>query len=291
MAVLRQSVTLDQHLGQAAARALGEERVLAAQLHAAREAPFGMAVLRQSHITSGDTRDCAAFKQQLGRGETWIDFHPQRLGLSRQIAANFAERDDEVAVIAHERRHQHVRQPQRSGRSEGVEAVGGNGSLDRRVFAAPFGNQAIETDRIDHGAGKDMGAHFGALLHHDHRFFRSELLEADGGGQPRRPRPDDNNVEFHSLPGRKLGCTHGLLRVPATEDDFSRIRRADNRPIPHTIAPLQSPDDNRPISAGRNRVRGRARPAGAAHPPCGSSECFTPASARVDLPLAAPKCL
>ena len=53
-----------------------------------------------------------------------------------------------------------------------------------------------------------MGADLGTLLHDDDGAFRRELFEPDCGGKPRRPRADDNGVEFHRFTGRKLRCIH-----------------------------------------------------------------------------------
>ena len=44
----------DQLLGQRAARAFGDERVLAAQFHAAHEAVLGLAVAPDAHVARGD---------------------------------------------------------------------------------------------------------------------------------------------------------------------------------------------------------------------------------------------
>ena len=60
-----------------------------------------------------------------------IDLDAQRLGLGREPAADVAERDDVVAVVRHQRRHQEIRQPQRAGRPEPVEAVVGDRGLER----------------------------------------------------------------------------------------------------------------------------------------------------------------
>ena len=49
------------------------------------------------------------------------------------------------------------------------------------AFAAPAGQQAVDTDGVDDGAGEDMGADFSALLQDDDREFRIDLLQADGG--------------------------------------------------------------------------------------------------------------
>ena len=214
LTVAAEPEVLDQHLAEAAARALGEQRVFAAQLHAAREAGLGLSVLADPHVAGGDAGDALIVEQHFGGGKTRVDLDPERLGLARQIAADVAERNDEIAVIAHQRRHEHVRQPQRSRSPQRVEAVRRHRGLDRGVFAAPFGDQAVEADRIDDGAGEDMGADLGAFLHHHDGFVRGELLQPDRGGEPGRPGADNDGVEFHRLPGRKLGGRHGLIRIP-----------------------------------------------------------------------------
>ena len=99
--------------------------------------------------------------------------------------------------------------------AEQIEAVLGDRGLDRRVLAAPVGDQAIEPDRVDHRAGEDMRADLRALLHHDDGRFRRELLQPDRGGKAGRPGADDDDVEFHRLAGGKP-CVHGLLQSRTT---------------------------------------------------------------------------
>ena len=65
LAILREAETLDQHLGQAAAGAFGEQSVFAAQLHAAGEAGFAMAVLADAHVAGGDAGDRIVLEQEL----------------------------------------------------------------------------------------------------------------------------------------------------------------------------------------------------------------------------------
>ena len=89
-----------------------------------------------------------------------------------------------------------------------VEAVVGHRGLDRGVFAAPFRQQGVEADRIDHRAGHDVGADLGALLHHDDGNIRRNLLQPDRGGEPGRTGPDDHDVELHGLRGRQFGGVH-----------------------------------------------------------------------------------
>src|SRR5262249_1275191 len=57
-----QPEVLDQYLGQTTARALGEQRVFAAQLHAASKSGFVIAVLGEAHVAGGDSGDGAVFK-------------------------------------------------------------------------------------------------------------------------------------------------------------------------------------------------------------------------------------
>ena len=116
----------DQHLRKAAARTLSKQRVLGAQFHAAGEACLVVSILADAHVAGGNAGDRSILEQQLGGGEARIDLDAKRFGFLRQMAANVAERDDEIAVIAHERRQQKVRQPHRTGGSEHVEAIGGD---------------------------------------------------------------------------------------------------------------------------------------------------------------------
>ena len=92
---------------------------LRAQLHAAREAVRRLAVLADAHVAGGDADDLAVrVVEHLGGGEARIDLDAERLRLGGEPAADVAERDDEVAVVGHQRRHQEVRQRERAGRSE-----------------------------------------------------------------------------------------------------------------------------------------------------------------------------
>src|SRR5579872_1040388 len=77
---LLQPVAGEQLLCQRAARAFGDERIFAAQLHAAGEAGFRLAVAADAHIAGGDAEDLAfAPVKNFGGGETRIDFNAQSL--------------------------------------------------------------------------------------------------------------------------------------------------------------------------------------------------------------------
>ena len=120
--------------------------------------------------------------------------------MGRKPATDIAERDDVVAVIAHQRRHQHVGQPQRSRRSEHQEMIRRHRRLERMVaFGAPIGQQAVDADRVDDGTGQDMGADLAALFQNDDRQFGIELLEPDGCSEPCGAGADDHDVKLHAF--------------------------------------------------------------------------------------------
>ena len=71
-----------------------------------------------------------------------------------------------------------------------------------------------------------MRADLGALLHHDDRNVRRDLLELDRGRKARRPGADDHHVELHRFAGGKVCCTHSLLQNwPAPEIGLLHNRR------------------------------------------------------------------
>ena len=103
-------------------------------------------------------------------------------------------------MIVHQRRHHEVGQPERAGRAEHQEAVVGDRGLERVVLlVAPAGQQPVDADRIDDGAGQDVRADLRALFQHDDRKLRIDLLQPDRGGEAGRAGADDHHVEFHAF--------------------------------------------------------------------------------------------
>ncbi len=137
LAVLREPIAGDQPLGEAAARAFGEHRVFAAQLHAAGEARLVVAVLADAHVAGGDAGDRVVVVQHFGGRKARIDFDAERFGLLREIPADVAERDDEIAVVGKKPRHQHVGHAQRARGAEHIEAVVGDGGFGESILGAP----------------------------------------------------------------------------------------------------------------------------------------------------------
>ena len=71
-----------------------------------------LAVAADAHVAGGDAEDFALVAEQdFRRGETGIDFYAELFGFGAELAADVAQRAHEIAVIAHQRRHQEVWQP------------------------------------------------------------------------------------------------------------------------------------------------------------------------------------
>src|SRR6478735_2943897 len=120
--------------------------------------------------------------------------------MAGQPAADIAERDDVVAVIVHQRRHGEIGEADRSIGAEHKELVVGHFGLEgMTLFVAPAGQKAVDADRIDDGTRKNMGANLAALLQHNDRKLRIDLLRPDCSRQACRPRADNDNVEFHAF--------------------------------------------------------------------------------------------
>ena len=87
---------------------------------------------------------------------------------------------------------------------------------------------SLRPDRIDHGAGQDVGADLRALLDQADRDFvvalGRELLEADRRRQPGRAAADDHHVIFHRLARHHrlaLQCLFQMDAPPARRRSFN----------------------------------------------------------------------
>jgi len=200
-AVLLEIELGDQLFRERAAHAFADQRIFAEQFHAASEIRAGLAVLLDAHVAGGDTDDGAlVVVENFGGGKARIDLDAQGFRVARQPATDIAERDDVVAVIAHQRRHGEVRQADGTGRAEQQEVVVLDLGLERMIcLFAPIRQQAVDTNRIDDGARQDMRTDFGALLQHDDGEFGIDLLQPDRGREAGRTAADNHDVEFHAL--------------------------------------------------------------------------------------------
>ena len=194
-------VGLGELLGQRAARALGEQRVAAAQLHAAAEVGRGHAVPAEPHVAGGDAFDGAVRAgEDLGGGEAGIDVDAQRLGHGAEILGDVAERADEVAVVRQQLRHQHTRQRHPALLRQVEERVAGGLRLEwARLVRAPVRQQRVERAGVHDQARQDVGADLRGLLDHHHGRVGRELLQPDRRRKAGGTRADDHHVEVHAL--------------------------------------------------------------------------------------------
>src|SRR5262249_4102686 len=141
-AILVEAKFGDELLGERAARALGNQRIFAEKLDAPGKAAFEAAIAGNSHIAGRDAHNLAAaaiYKLRARKSGKNID--AQGLRFAAQKANEIAERTDKIAVIAHQPRHDEIRQPDRAGLRKHVEAVGCHFGCERPLLIlAPAGN-------------------------------------------------------------------------------------------------------------------------------------------------------
>src|SRR5581483_3965697 len=148
-------------LRKRAAGPLRDKRILATKRNAGRVAVLVAAIAGDTFVAGDDALDRAArAEDRLGHGDAGIDLDAGLLGLLAEPAAQAAETADIAAVVAHERRHNEIRNAEAANLPQIVEAVLGDLGLERRALLTPIGDQRVETDRIDHRAGQDVSAHF-----------------------------------------------------------------------------------------------------------------------------------
>ncbi len=181
-------------------RTFGDEDIFAEKLHARLIVGLMRSVLGNAHDAGDHAPDRAIVAVENFRaGKARIDFDAERFRLLRQPAADIAERDGIIAVIVHERRHQHIGKPERPRRAQHIEAVFSHGRVEGGALLLPVGNELVEGDRIDDGARQNMGADLGALFENADGNFGRELLEADGGGEAGRAGTHDHHIILHRL--------------------------------------------------------------------------------------------
>ena len=213
LAAIPERKPLLENLAEAAAGTLREERVFRAQLHAAGEAVLVMPVLCDAHVAGSNPGNrTGPVEQHLGGGKARINFNAQGFRLGGQPAADTAERDHVVAVVAHQRRQHEIGQTHGARCPEPVETIVADFGLDGGVFVAPVRDQPVEADGIDHRAREDMRPDFRSLFDNDHAGVGRKLLEPDRRGEPGGSRADDHDIELHRLAGGQIFGAHGLLQ-------------------------------------------------------------------------------
>ncbi len=149
------------------------------------------------------------------------DLDAQCLGLLRHPAHDVGQAGDVVAVVAEVRRQQEVGHAPGALLVHEEEDVLGHGHVQRRALFLPVGDQLRQRDRVDDRARQDVRAGLGALLeHHDRNLLAlllRQLLQVDGGGQPRGAAADHHHVVFHRFARAVLGqdffLGHGVSSI------------------------------------------------------------------------------
>ncbi len=199
---IRLKVELRFHLlGEVAARALCEERVLGVDFHAGLVIAFLTTVGSNAHVLRDHAGDRAIVgEHHLGGGEAGEHHHAQPLGLFGQPAAQVPERAGVTAIVRHERRHEDVRDRHVPAPGQVPVPVVGDGRFRHRAFhVAPFGQQLVKRPGIDHRPGKDMCPDLGALFQDDDFEFFVQLLQADRRGKAGRPAANDHHINRHAF--------------------------------------------------------------------------------------------
>src|SRR5258706_16234406 len=113
IATLMKFVMSRKAFGERPAGAFAKERVFADQIHAGRESVLVMAVARHSEIAGRNTSHFALVaKDDVGGRKARIYLDAQCLCLRGKPAADVAQADDEIPVIAHQWREDEVRHPE-----------------------------------------------------------------------------------------------------------------------------------------------------------------------------------
>ena len=198
---IAQVEALEQPLGQVSPAPLRKDGHPRVQLHPRLEARLRLPVAPHPHVPGRDPLDRAVLVvEHLGGGKAREDRDVERLRLLGEPAAEVAEADDVVAGVVHLGRRG---KPYRPAPGQEEEPILPRGGMERRPALLPVREQLVERARLQHRAGEDVGADLGSLFDDADREVRAvlgaELPQPDRGGEPRRPRPDDDHVELHRL--------------------------------------------------------------------------------------------
>ena len=121
-----------------AARALGEDRVAAGELHAELEASPSARRLADPHVSGRDAAHRAVVGvEDLGGRESREDLDSERLGLLGEPFHDIAEPDDIAAVVVEVARNQEIRNAPRSRRRQDQDVVSDHGLVERRAALLP----------------------------------------------------------------------------------------------------------------------------------------------------------
>jgi hypothetical protein len=158
-----------------------------------------LALAVDAHVARGDAAHAAFVEQHLVRGESGEDLDAERFGLRAEPAAEGPQADDVVAVVLEAAGQEQGRHAQRAFLAKKQEAIFGDRNAERRAFLLPVGDELGEGARVHDRAREDVRADLRALLEHADRGLRRQLLQPDGGREPRRSAADDDDVVLHGF--------------------------------------------------------------------------------------------
>ena len=211
-----------------AAGALGEQRVLADELHARLEIGGGCPVLADAHVAGRDAAHRPGIVvEHFLTGEPGENLHTQRFRLLSQPAHDVAEAHDVVAVVDEALRQQRVRDRDGLRLREQPEPVVAHRRVERRALRLPVGQELGQRDRVHHRARQDVRADLGTLFEDDDAHvlagFCRALLDADRRRETGGAAADDHDVVFHcfALHADVLAVTAGTqLYNPRRRQEF-----------------------------------------------------------------------
>ena len=166
--ILCQIIFFNQLFGKRAACALTEQHIFTEQGHAALIGWTGSSVFLQAHIAGGDTNHGIIFIDQFRSGKSRINFHSKAFGLLSQPAADISQRDNVIAMIAHQAGHGEIGNGETAGFAQEDEFIICHRRFKRMaLFIAPAWQECIHTNRVNDSAGNNMSADLCAFFQND----------------------------------------------------------------------------------------------------------------------------
>ena len=210
VAVLVEFITGDHFLAQMTAAAFGQNSELRVEFESRLPGRFPLAFRIDAHVAGGDAFHAAVIViENLGGGETGKYLGAEFGRLIRQPAAEVAQGNDVVPMIAHRLGYEKLgKAVGRLARSEVMDLIAGYAGIEWRASFSPVGEQHLQRSRLEHRAGEYVRAHFRTLFQHANGNLPPglprQLQNAAGRGQTRGSGADDDDVDFHGFPCHEL---------------------------------------------------------------------------------------
>mmetsp|Transcript_108417 Transcript_108417/g.288559 ORF Transcript_108417/g.288559 Transcript_108417/m.288559 type:complete len:262 (-) Transcript_108417:137-922(-) len=202
--------------------ALGEDGLLAQELHAGLEGVLALPVLADAHVPELDAAHGAVLSDDgLAGCEARVDLHAELLRLLPEPAAELPEGDHVVAMLAERRRQ--VDQEARNFHGalpvwQPVEGVAHDRSVEGGAPLLPVRKELVERARLEDVPRQDVGADLRALLNDAHvqllALRACYLLCSDCCTEACRASAHDDNVKLHLLALDRLAAEPAAPGLP-----------------------------------------------------------------------------